>query len=42
MTLTPGTYQWYVWPGFGALAKSRYGKLIVSSTFVFAASKLTQ
>ena len=32
--LTPGRYRWYVWPGFGARASSRYGKLIGTRTFV--------
>jgi hypothetical protein len=26
--LTPGTYDWYVWPGYGRRARHRYGKLI--------------
>jgi hypothetical protein len=32
--LAPGVYRWYVWPGFGPLAKAKYGKLIGSATFV--------
>jgi hypothetical protein len=32
--LTPGTYRWYVWPGFGARSQTRYGKLLGSRTFV--------
>jgi hypothetical protein len=32
--LKPGTYRWYVWPGFGARSASRYGKLLGSRTFV--------
>jgi hypothetical protein len=32
--LRPGTYRWYVWPGFGARSASRYGKLLGSRTFV--------
>jgi hypothetical protein len=32
--LTPGRYRWYVWPGFGARASNRYGKLIGTRTFV--------
>lgn len=31
--LTPGTYRWYVWPGFGPRAANRYGKLIGTRTF---------
>jgi hypothetical protein len=33
-TLRPGEYTWYVWPGIGARAQSRYGKLLGSSSFV--------
>ena len=29
------TYTWYVWPGLGAKAKARYGKLIGKNTFTF-------
>ena len=32
--LTPGTYRWYVWPGFGPLRAARYGKVLGSSTFI--------
>jgi hypothetical protein len=32
--LTPGTYRWYVWPGFGPRSATRYGKLIGTRTFV--------
>jgi hypothetical protein len=32
--LRPGTYRWYVWPGYGARSASRYGKLVGSRTFV--------
>jgi hypothetical protein len=28
-----GTYIWYVWPGFGPRAKSRYGQLLGQGTF---------
>jgi len=35
-TLDAGAYRWYVWPGFGDLAAAKYGKLIGTSTFVFA------
>jgi hypothetical protein len=31
--LKTGTYVWYVWPGFGARAKSRYGQLLGQSVF---------
>jgi len=31
--LTPGTYTWYVWPGFGPRSAAEYGELIGSSTF---------
>jgi hypothetical protein len=32
-TLTPGTYRWYVWPGFGAHRDKKYGSLLGNSTF---------
>ena len=32
--LAPGTYTWYVWPGFGQRTAVTYGKLIGKSTFV--------
>lgn len=32
--LTPGRYHWYVWPGFGRVSASRYGKRLVSRDFV--------
>jgi hypothetical protein len=32
--LKPGTYRWYVWPGFGRRAAGRYGPLIGNRTFV--------
>jgi hypothetical protein len=31
--LRPGVYTWYVWPGFGTLAKPRFGKLLGRSSF---------
>jgi hypothetical protein len=31
-----GVYRWFVWPGFGALAANRYGRLIGKSSFFFA------
>lgn len=33
LTLRKGTYLWYVWPGFGSKAKSRYGQLLGQGTF---------
>lgn len=33
ITLTQGTYHWYVWPGFGARAAVRYGNMLGSSSF---------
>jgi hypothetical protein len=33
-SLRPGNYTWYVWPGIGPRALSRYGKALGSSTFV--------
>ncbi len=32
--LSPGTYRWYVWPGLGARAAARYGRLLGTRTFV--------
>jgi len=32
--LQPGVYHWYVWPGFGSLAASRYGRTLGGSTFI--------
>lgn len=34
--LHAGVYRWYVWPGFGKLAASRYGQLVGRSSFLFA------
>jgi hypothetical protein len=31
--LRPGVYTWFVWPGFGTLAKPRFGKLLGQSSF---------
>jgi hypothetical protein len=32
--LKPGSYRWYVWPGFGPRAANNYGRLIGTGTFV--------
>jgi hypothetical protein len=32
--LTPGTYRWFVWPGFGRRSEENYGPLLGQSTFV--------
>lgn len=32
--LSPGTYQWYVWPGYGRRSSSKYGRLLGGSSFV--------
>jgi hypothetical protein len=34
--LTPGRYQWYAWPGFGARRAHRYGSMIAKKTFTIA------
>ena len=34
MTLRPGQYTWFVWPGFGRYKDRRYGALLGQSTFV--------
>jgi hypothetical protein len=36
--LRPGTYTWFVWPGYGPLSAGRYGKLLGGSTFKFGGS----
>jgi large repetitive protein len=36
--LTPGTYRWYVWPGYGVPSARNYGQLLGQSTFVVARS----
>ncbi len=33
LQLRTGLYHWYVWPGFGARSKGRYGQLLGQSTF---------
>jgi len=32
--LVPGTYRWYVWPGFGTRADARYGDVLGDRSFV--------
>jgi hypothetical protein len=32
--LRPGSYVWYIWPGFGARAKEKYGDLLGQSAFI--------
>jgi hypothetical protein len=34
--LRPGVYRWYVWPGFGRLARAHYGRRLGGSAFVYA------
>jgi hypothetical protein len=34
--LRPGVYRWYVWPGFGQLARAHYGRRLGGSAFVYA------
>ena len=38
ITLKPGKYTWYVWPGLGKRADKRYGALLGKSTFVVLTS----
>ena len=33
MLLSPGKYVWFVWPGFGDLARADYGSLLGRNTF---------
>jgi hypothetical protein len=35
--LTPGTYRWYVWPGYGKASVRRYGRMLGGSTFTVKA-----
>jgi hypothetical protein len=32
---TPGKYSWYLWPGFGPLAKADYGDMLGQSSFKY-------
>jgi len=32
--LTPGTYHWYVWPGYGPRPNAKYGPMLGTSTFI--------
>ncbi len=36
--LAPGLYRWYVWPGYGAKDRARYGHLIGTASFRVTAS----
>jgi Bacterial Ig-like domain len=36
--LNRGTYQWYVWPGFGRRSLARYGQLLGRSSFIVTSS----
>jgi hypothetical protein len=33
---TPGVYYWYLWPGFGPLARANYGEMLGQSSFTVA------
>jgi hypothetical protein len=33
VTLRPGTYHWFVWPGFGSRAARHYGPSLGGATF---------
>jgi hypothetical protein len=37
--LRPGTYSWFVWPGYGTLSAGRFGKMLGGSTFKFGGSR---
>jgi hypothetical protein len=39
LSLSPGTYSWYVWPGFGDRADRNYGPLLGMQTFNITAPK---
>jgi hypothetical protein len=32
---TPGSYSWYLWPGFGPLSKADYGDMLGQSSFKY-------
>jgi hypothetical protein len=36
--LVPGSYRWYVWPGYGPPSARRYGSLLGQSSFVMGRS----
>jgi hypothetical protein len=38
-SMAPGTYRWYVWPGYGARSRHRYGKLITHQRFTVSGRK---
>jgi hypothetical protein len=37
--LSPGRYNWYVWPGYGRRAQKKFGPLLGSSSFVVKAPR---
>jgi hypothetical protein len=39
LSLSPGTYRWYVWPGLGDRADRNYGPLLGMQTFAMTARK---
>jgi hypothetical protein len=36
--LRPGSYRWFVWPGYGPLSAGRYGRMLGGSSFTFGGS----
>jgi hypothetical protein len=38
LTLKPGKYRWYVWPGYGKRADGQYGQLLGQSSFTVVAT----
>lgn len=40
--LTPGTYRWYVWPGFGRRSRRAYGALLGIRTFTVVGSPVAR
>ena len=36
--LRPGSYRWFVWPGFGSLSAGQYGKRLGGSAFTYGGS----
>jgi hypothetical protein len=39
--LSPGTYRWYVWPGYGPRPQHRYGRLLGTRQFVVTRAAAT-
>jgi hypothetical protein len=40
--LTPGTYRWYVWPGYGRRSRRAYGAVLGIRTFTIVGSRVAR